>query len=241
MVDRADETTNLSKAGLIASALLALGIASGGYLIGNGLIKARHADRSVTVRGLAERDVTADLATWTLSYSAQGSDIAPLQAQIERDTSIIRNFFQQRDFKADELAVAGVNVSQYRNNSGSLNTTVSQRIQVRTSDVARMQRAFSDQFELVKQGIALQENSGVVYNFTRLNDVKPEMIAAATKDARAGAEQFAKDSGAKIGDIKQATQGYFSIGARDGESYGSGSDSPYQKVRVVTTIDFFIN
>ena len=82
----------------------------------------------------------------------------------------------------------------------------------------------------------------MVYNFTKLNEVKPAMIAAATRDARSGAEQFAKDSGTEVGGIKSATQGYFSITARDGDEYeGSGRDSPFQKVRVVTTIDFYLD
>ncbi len=81
----------------------------------------------------------------------------------------------------------------------------------------------------------------MVYSFTKLNDVKPAMIAEATRDARQGAEQFAKDSGTEVGGIKSATQGYFSIGARDGDNAGSGSESPFQKVRVVTTIDFYLD
>lgn len=83
----------------------------------------------------------------------------------------------------------------------------------------------------------------MAYSFTRLNDVKPQMIAASTQDARRGAEQFARDSGASVGGIRSATQGYFSITARDGagEEGGSGSDSPLQKVRVVTTIEFYLN
>ena len=84
----------------------------------------------------------------------------------------------------------------------------------------------------------------MVYSFTRLNQVKPEMIAESTQDARRGAEQFARDSGSEVGTIRQATQGYFSIGARDGDADtggGGGNDSPLQKVRVVTTIEFYLN
>lgn len=80
----------------------------------------------------------------------------------------------------------------------------------------------------------------MVYSFTRLNDVKPEMVAEATKDARRSAEQFAKDSGTGVGGIKSATQGYFSIDARDGEQSGGGIDTPFKKVRVVTTVDFYL-
>lgn len=97
------------------------------------------------------------------------------------------------------------------------------------------------QFDLVRQGVVLQEGSGIVYSFTKLNDIKPAMVAAATRDARAAAEQFASDSGAGVGGIKSATQGYFSIEARDGEQGGYGvADTPFKKVRVVTTVDFYL-
>ena len=83
----------------------------------------------------------------------------------------------------------------------------------------------------------------MTYSFTRLNDIKPSMVAEATKDARKAAEQFANDSGTSVGGIKKATQGYFSISARDGESGGGYgvSDTPYKKVRVVTTVDFYLD
>mgnify|MGYP003582375861 FL=1 len=225
----------------VAAAILALGLIIGGYLLGNGLVRARHADRAVTMRGLAERNVTADLATWTIAYSAQGSELAPLQAQMDRNTQTITNFFKGFGFQPDELSVGGVNVSQYTNSNGVPNVTIRQKLQLRTTKVMEARRAFARQFDLVRQGVALEEGSGMAYSFTKLNAVKPAMIAEATRDARAGAEQFAKDSGASVGAIKQATQGYFSVGARDGDNAGSGSDSPFQKVRVVTTIDFYLD
>lgn len=227
---------------LWASIILALGLIIGGYLLGDGLRRARMADRAVTVRGLAERDVTADLATWTIAYSAQGSELASVQAEVDRDTQAILAFFKAHGFGDDELSVAGVNVNQWFDSNRGVNViTVRQRLQLRTADVAKARRAFARQFDLVRRGVALEEGSGMVYSFTKLNEVKPAMIAEATKDARKGAEQFAKDSGTSVGGIRQATQGYFSIGARYGENAGSGSDSPFQKVRVVTTIEFYLD
>lgn len=227
---------------LAASAILGIAIILGGYLLGDGLLRARQADRSVTVRGLAERNVTADLATWNLSFSKQGFDINEVQAAIDGDAGQIRAFFRQMGFADDSLSTMGVNVNQwYDSNRGTNNVTIRQRIQLRTSDIARARRAFARQFDLVRRGIALEEGSGMVYSFTKLNDIKPAMVAEATKDARKAAEQFAKDSGTGVGGIKSATQGYFSVGARDGDEMGSGSDSPYKKVRVVTTVDFYLD
>ena len=120
-------------------------------------------------------------------------------------------------------------------------STVRQRMSLRTTDIKRAESAVKRQFELVRRGVVLEEGSGMAYTFTKLNDIKPEMIAAATKDARASAEQFAEDSGTGVGGIKNATQGYFEITGRDGDAGGWGvTDSPFKKVRVVTTVDFYL-
>lgn len=219
--------------------LLSLGVISGGYLLGDGLKRAKAADRSVTVRGLAEKDVTADLATWSISYSATGFDLPTVRAEIDNNTKELRAYFTSLGFPAEALTAAGAGVNQYINN-GVNTITITQRMLLRTTDIARAQRAVAQQFDLVRRGVTLQEGSGMRYNFTKLNDVKPPMVASATRDARAAAEQFARDSGASVGGIKSATQGYFSIEARDGEAEGA-SDTPNKKVRVVTTVDFYLN
>ncbi|MGN6619881.1 MAG: SIMPL domain-containing protein [Sphingomonas sp.] len=225
---------------VIAAIILALGMIVGGYLLGNGLVRARHADRAVVVRGLAERDVVADLATWDLSYSEQGSDLADVQARITQDTQAVRAYFQRLGFPADALQPAGAGVNQFYDN-GNPRVTINQRLQLRTTDIARARKAVADQFDLVRAGVQLQDGSKMNYSFTKLNEIKPPMVAAATKDARASAEQFAKDSGTAVGGIKSATQGYFSIEARDGEGSGYGvADTPFKKVRVVTTVEFYL-
>lgn len=227
---------------LIASGMLGVSIVIGGYLLGDGLLRARMADRSVTVRGLAEREVTADLATWTISYSARSASLADAQADIDRDTDAIRAFFGELGFEAEALQPSGVNVSQYSNNMGRQTYTIRQRLQLRTTDIERAQAAVARQFDLVRRGVVLEDGSGMSFTFTRLNEIKPEMVAEATQDARASASQFAEDSGTAVGGIRNATQGYFSITSRDGDAGGYGAaDTPYKLVRVVTTIDFYLD
>jgi hypothetical protein len=227
---------------LASSAILAVGLVVAGFALGDGIKRAQRADRAVTVKGLAEREVTADLATWTISYSATAPDLATAQASVDRDTAQIRAFFGELGFPAEALQPTGVNVAQAKDNAGMVSFTVRQRVTLRTTDIKRAENAVRRQFELVKRGVILEEGSGMAYTFTKLNGIKPEMVAAATNDARAAAEQFAKDSGAEVGAIKNAAQGYFSIEARDGDSGGGWgqSDTPYKKVRVVTTIDFYL-
>jgi hypothetical protein len=232
---------DLNKVALAGAVVLAGGLVVGGYLLGDGLRRAHAAERSVTVRGLAERDVTADLATWTIAYSATGTDLPTVRSEIEANTAALKDYFRTLGFPADALSATGAGVNQFMNNG--INTiTITQRMQLRTNDIDRARKAVADQFDLVRRGVTLQEGSAMTYSFTKLNDIKPPMVAEATKDARNAAEQFAKDSGTAVGGIKSATQGYFSIEARDGQQSGGygAADTPYKKVRVVTTVDFYL-
>lgn len=223
-----------------AAAILAIGMVASAALVGNSVINARLADRVVTVRGLAEQDVTADLATWSLAATAQGSDMTSLQARSERDAQAIIAFPKSKGFSDDEIETGAININQYTNQNGVPNITIRRDLTLRTTRVMAARDAYSAQGELVRAGVIFDSSSGgMVYSFTRLNEVKPAMIAAATKDARAGADQFASDSGASVGPIMTASQGYFSIIPRDGDNAGGrATASPFQKVRVVTTVNF---
>jgi len=225
------------------AAVLAVGLVAGGYLLGNGLLRAKEADRAVTVRGLAERNVTADLATWTISYSDTGESLSAVQSKVRGDTVAIEQFFTGLGFPRNALQPTGANVSTYTDSNGVTRYTVRQRLALRTNDVSRAQRAVARQFDLVNRGVLVEEGSGMAYTFTKLNAIKPEMVAEATKDARSAAEQFAQDSGTSVGAIRDATQGYFEIEDRDGGSGGEwgASDTPYKKVRVVTTVNFSLS
>ena len=230
---------------LVAALVVSLGVVIGGYLLGDGVRRARMADRAVTVRGLAERNVTADLATWTIVYSEQGVELGPVQAAVDEKSRAVRAYFRRHGFTDRDLSDTGTSVNQYYDtNRGQNSVTVRQTVQLRTNDVMKARAAFARQADLIRSGVALEDGSGMVYSFTKLNAIKPQMIAEATRNARDSAQQFARDSGTGVGGIKQATQGYFSIGARDGDVDGEGGssagDSPFQKVRVVTTIDFYL-
>lgn len=239
------ERLQSNRAFILSSVIIfSLGIVLAGYLLGDGLRRARMAERSVTVRGLAERNVTADLATWTLSYAEEGTELGAVQQAMDEKSRAVRDFFRQAGFSEDALSDTGASVSQfYDKERGQQSVTVRKRMQLRTGDVMKARAAFARQAELIRSGVPLEEG-GVVYSFTKLNQIKPEMIAEGTLSARQSAQQFAKDSGTEVGGIKAATQGYFSIGARDGDVDGEGGssagDSPFQKVRVVTTIEFYL-
>jgi len=230
-----------------AVAIFAVGLTTSGYVLGDGLRRAKMAERTVTVRGVSERNVTADLATWTVDFSHQGDDLAPVQQSVDSQARAVRAFFQRGGFRPDDISDSNVSVSREQSTdsegrpAGPQRLTVKRTIQLRTGDVLKARAAYARQAELLRDGVELS-GSNINYTFTGLNALKPQMIAEADGNARQSAEQFAHDSGAEVGRIKTASQGYFSVGARDGEDCddcgSSGGSSPYQKVRVVTTIDY---
>jgi hypothetical protein len=231
-----------------AVAIFAFGLTTSGYALGDGLRRSKMAEhRNVTVRGVSERNVTADLATWSVGFSHQGTDLASVQQSVDDQARAARAFFQRAGFRPEDITDTDVSLSREQPTDregkpvGSQRLVVSRSIQLRTNDVMKARYAYTRQAELLRANVELSA-SNISYTFTGLNKLKPEMIAEANQNARQSAEQFAHDSGAAVGKIKTASQGYFSVGARDGEDCddcgSSGGSSPFQKVRVVTTIDY---
>lgn len=225
----------------VAGGLLAVGLIGAGALIGQGVVNARVGDRQVTVRGLAERDVQADLAVLPLRFTASGEVLSEVQGRVDADLAIVRRFLAAQGYPADAVTLGRLEVAdrrsrEYASQDGGPRFILAQTVIVRTTDVTRVQATTRALNDLVRQGVVLQDFNGPSYIFTRLNEVRPEMIAEATASARSGAAQFAEDSGAPLGPIRQATQGSFEILPREG--YGDASQSPDQRVRVVTTISY---
>jgi hypothetical protein len=225
----------------LSALLVAIGLAAGGYFIGHGLLEARAADRYVTVKGLAEREVKADLVIWPLRYAVTADDLATLQRLSDESEGKVRAFLTSH-FAGDDISVSAPQI-QDRNaqgmsdRGGNLQRYVAEVVvTLRTNRIDEVRKANELLGELVKAGVALVQNyeSRTQFSYTGLDKVKPDMIAAATRDARQAAEQFAKDSGSKVGSIRNAQQGYFSIEDRDAFS------PEYKQIRVVTTVQFFL-
>ncbi len=235
------KTDNRLVPAVVVAGLLALGMVGGGALIGQGVVNARVGDRVVTVRGLSERDVEADLAILPVRFTATGEVLSEVQARIDADLATVRQFLTAQGYPADAITLGRLEVTdmQSREYGGQFNGPrfiLAQTVIVRTTDVERVQTTTRSLNDLVRRGVVIQDFSGPTYVFTRLNDVRPEMIAEATASARTGAEQFAKDSGTPLGPIREATQGSFQILSRD--EIGDESQSPDKKVRVVTTVRY---
>lgn len=232
-----------SRSHTLAALLLALGIAFAGAAVGHAFLKARGAERFVTVKGLAEREVQANLVLWPIVFNVTGNDLADVQSAAEGDARKIEDFLMRRGFDAAEVSRSAPRVTDYlaqgynaEGRAPAARYQVEMTVLVRSPKVDAVQRAIPLSGDLVKDGVALVRSyeQTTQYLFTDLEAIKPEMIATATQDARRAAEQFAKDSGSAVGAIRQAQQGYFSVEDRDAYS------PEWKKVRVVTTVEYIL-
>lgn len=226
---------------VVAGLLVAAGVAVGGYFVGNGLLAARSSDRYVTVRGLAEREVPANLVVWPITYTVTAEDLSTLQRRSDEGAAKIAAFLAD-GFSREEISLSQPRVSDRQaqgmmDQGGRLERFVSESaVTVRSERIDAVRAAMARTGELVAQGVALIRSyeTSTEYFFTALESVKPEMIREATRDARSAAQQFAEDSGSRVGGIRTAQQGYFSIEDRDRFS------PEHKKIRVVTTVQYFL-
>jgi hypothetical protein len=233
----------------IATAILVTaGLIAGGYAIGSGVRGFRTADRYVSVKGIAEKEVKADLALWPLRVTAASNSLQEAQARVAKDAATVRHFFESGGIPSAAIEVQGVEANDlmaqtFRQGAPPSRYVVAQTLMVRTTDVDRVAALSQRVGEIVEAGVAISSGEnmpqqGPFYIFTKLNDIKPAMIAEATKNARAGAQQFAADSGSSLGHIRQASQGLFQILPRDAAP-GQSEEKQIQKtVRVVSTVDY---
>jgi hypothetical protein len=229
---------------VVLGALICVGLALLGFFASQGVVRLRSLDRVVTVKGLSEREVPADIAIWPIKFSDAGNDLGALYTNIQRKNALVDEFLRNNGFNRDEITMSvpsindrqaqgygGSQPSEFRYYGSSIITVYSMQVEV-------VRQAMSRLVDLGKQGIAIsgqEYDARTEFLFTGLNDIKPGMIEEATKNAREVAEKFAADSESRLGKIRTAQQGQFSIYDRD-------STTPHiKKVRVVCTITYYLS
>ena len=221
------------------SIILAVGVMVMGWCVKAGIDNFTNKDRKVTVKGLAEREVPADKVTWSISTKETGNDLPTLYERINVQAGKIKAFLKQNGLEESEITVNPPSVSdlearEWGDNQKPFRYIVNTTITVATTKVEAVNKAIFKQAELLKQGVAL-DSSYPNYEYASFQQMKPEMMSEAIKNAQKTAEQFAESSESKLGKIQTAGQGQFEIENRD-------ENTPHiKKIRVVTTVTYSLD
>ena len=227
---------------IVESIILAAGLIVLGLLLNTGINNFTSRDRVVTVKGLAEMEVAADKVIWPLMYKDIGNDMATLYTNIQSKNKTIVDFLKSNGISSEEITVAppeiiDMEAERYINQAIQYRYNATSVITVTSNDVDKIRKLISEQTELLRQGVVITGGDyrfNTMYELTGLNSVKHDIIEEAAKNAREAAEKFALDSGSKLGKIRNASQGQFSISDRD-------ANTPFIKnVRVVTTVNYYL-
>lgn len=228
---------------ILASVMLALGIAAAGFFASQTLLNGRAGDNIASAKGLSERIVDSDTAAWDLRFQILGGaddDIAARFAEADTLSARITEILRDKGFEAAEIYTAPLEKSDIieRNREGEViarGFAVIGRISVATQRPALIEPARAPVLALAREGFQVDETD-LRYRFNRLNDIKPDMLREAAQNARIAADEFARNAGVSVGGIRSATQGGFQIDDAPGAPPGSGR----KQVRVVTNITFYL-
>ena len=218
---------------------LAFALVISSMIFAGAIEKIRQGPRTVSVRGLSERQVNADLALWSVMANATANTLPEIYSQIKNSQESLKSYFIAKGFTEAEISIKQPTINdrqaqlygEYRANQ--LRYIADFGLLINSSKIDLVKTAIQDIGELVGQGVSLSNNE-VRYLYTKLNEIKPEMIEEATLEARKAAEKFAQNSRSKIGGIKNASQGLFTI---DSIHYFT---EDVKIVRVVTNLEYYL-
>lgn len=230
---------------LIAAVMIAAGLAAAGFFVSNGLERFRMADRSVTVKGLAEKDVESDFAVWTLAFRRAGADFNGVQQALLADREKVLAYLKERGFSVEELQARPLQVQdllarEYAQGNVPFRFNGTGQVLVKTARVDVVEKAALALDPLIQAGVQLDSEGqagGPRYQLRGFNDAKAPLLALATRNAREQAEKFAAEAGARLGSLKSANQGVIRITGDDGSDFDDGS-SRGKRLRVVSTFEY---
>jgi uncharacterized protein len=247
---------------IMAALALMIGLIASSSIIGESISAMKKGERYVTVRGVAEKEVKADIAIWPIRVRIAGNDLVAASLSAEKARKKVYAFLTGNGIKAEDVASQNLRVEDrqakdYDQGKTGFRYVVEYTVLVRTAEVDKVQKISQMTDKLLAAGVVVAsqgnwDRSGPQFVYTQLNAIKPEMMASATKAAREVAAQFAADSGSNLGGIRRATQGLFSISYNQAKiadrarysDVGAGENDQHEinkKVRVVVTVDYLIN
>lgn len=214
---------------VFAAVVIAIGLGVAGSNVGKGIERFRIDDRTITVKGLAEQDVAADYATWNLVFRRGGNSFSEVQRALANDREQVLAFLRKAGLEPTEYEIQ------------PLRYTGTGRVSVKSKRTELVTKTALAVDPLVQQGVALMGGNGPFYQLRGFNEVKAPLLAAATRNARQQAEQFAKEAGANLGRLRSANQGVISISGADGNQFGDDLGSRMKRLRVVSTFQYELN
>lgn len=227
--------------------IIALGLLFVGFFPGYYYYKSKFEFNAVTVKGLAETDVEANLAIWEIKFVATGNDVVKTKNDLEKQTDAIVNFLHDNGFNDNEIEMGGTETNDLMANPYRGNETITSRfiltrtMTLRSNQVHNVAETYTKTGDLISHGVVFENryDSPISYIFTNLNEIKPQLLETATKNARQAALEFAKSSDSKVGKIHSANQGVISILPRDNAN-APESQQINKRVRVVATVEYFL-
>ena len=224
---------------IVSALLVSIGIAVGGFFIGDGISNRNSGRRIISVKGLSEREVPASVATWTIGFSATGNDVGEINRKLGESTKAVVAFLGERGFGEKDLAVQPPAIRDTSMEERQKDVppppnrySANQAVLLRTSKVDSIKPALASASNLMLSGVFLSGGAQPNYIFNQVNEIKPGMIQEATRNARVAADQFARDSQVTLGKLRNASQGWFQVEDRD-------AATPERKtVRVVVDVEY---
>ena len=216
---------------ILAIAIASLGFVIGLALLGSAIKNRNKSDNTISVTGLGTKKFTSDLITWDGNFTRNSFELQSAYNELSADRKIISDYLISKGIKADEMVFSAVDIQKmynYSNDSyGNSNRTfagyqLSQRVSIESTEVAKIENISRNITEIINRGIEFT-SSTPNYFYTKLSEVKQQMIADATKDAKQRAEKIAENAGAKLGNLKKANMGVIQITAPNStEEYSWG-------------------
>ena len=221
---------------------LVLGLATLGYAIHRSALDVKEYERTVTVKGLAEREMPADRVIWPITFTVASNDLNALYQSLETGVAEVRAFLSARGIAESEVtasmpSITDKSAQNYGGPAAEFRYSANRTVTVYSGQVDSIRSVMADLPELGKRGLVITGNEygdRTEYLFSGLNEIKPRMVEEATRQARQVAEKFAADSESRLGKIRRASQGQFSIQPRD-------TNNPHiKRIRVVSTIEYYL-
>lgn len=235
--------TSQSSLSVLAALLLAVGVGAAGVAVSHGLLGFRMDDRTVTVKGLAEKTVESDFAVWMLSFKRAGSEFAGVQQSLQADRQSVVAFLKAHGFSDDEIEIKPLKVQDllardYAQQNLPFRYNGSGEVLVKSKRVKEIEKTALALDPLVQTGLQLEGDVSVPrYQLRGLNDIKGSLLSEATKNAKEQARKFAAEAGAELGQLKNANQGVINMSGDDGGEGDDGS-SRVKRLRVVSTFEY---